>query len=338
MSDQGNYGGGTADNSGGTADNSGGLATPPTDSHPEKLTDQQRLTLQKGVFVAPASTVHIPMLNGVKNWDHWYNSLLGMCEMADIDGILTGEDEIPIQGEKESITAYNNRCIYWKTANKYVTGSIRSSLKPAALANITGISNAHQMLEKLKGAYKTKGYTSREVLWRTLSRTSYDSCKNITEWVETIKKAKTGLTELESKFPQWIITTTFLHGLPPSYDSFVEIILNSRGKDATGRLLEPEFDEVCDKVLDRERRQQVIAGDANKALKATNGHQNSHQNGGSKSNNNGNRNRTKTKCEKCEKMHLGPCYLAHPEQAPAAWRDANNDRIAEFQKKKEEAK
>ena len=235
------------------------------------------------------------MLDGAKNWDHWYNSLLGICEMTDIDGILTGEDEIPIQGEKETLAAYNNRYIYWKTANKYITGSIRSSLKPAALANITGISNAHHMLEKLKGAYKAKGYTSREVLWRTLSRTSYDTCKNITEWVETIKKAKTGLMELESKIPQWIITTTFLHGLPPSYDSFVEIILNSRGKDATGRLLEPEFDEVCDKVLDRERRQQVIAGDANKALKATT--PNGHQNNDGKSNNNGNRNRTTTKCE-----------------------------------------
>lgn len=96
------------------------------------------------------------------------------------------------------------------------------------------------------------------------------SCKNITDRVETIKKAKISLIELESTISQWIITTTFLHGLPSSYDSFVEIILDSRGKATSGMLLEFDFDELCDKVLDRERRQRVIAVDHNstKALKA----------------------------------------------------------------------
>ena len=126
------------------------------------------------------------------------------------------------------------------------------------------------MVQKLKGAYKAKGYTSREVLWRTLSRTSLESCKNITDRVETIKKAKTSLIELESTISRWIITNTFVHGLHALYDSFVEIILNSRGKATSGMLLEFDFDEVCDKVLDRERRQRVIAvdHDSTQALKA----------------------------------------------------------------------
>ena len=60
--------------------------------------------------------------------------------------------------------------------------------------------------------------------------------------------------ELESSILGWIIIITFLHGLSSSYDSFVEIILNSRGKDTNGRMMEPDFEEVCDRVLDRERR------------------------------------------------------------------------------------
>ena len=133
MSDQGNYGGGT--------DDSGGLSTPPTDSHPEKLTDQQRLSLPKGAFTAPASTVHIPMLDGAKNWDHWYNSLLGMCEMTDIDGILTGEDEIPIQGEKETLAAYNNAVSIGKQP-------ISTLLAPYDLAETSGPRQYHRDLQR----------------------------------------------------------------------------------------------------------------------------------------------------------------------------------------------
>ena len=112
--------------------------------------------------------------------------------------------------------------------------------------------------------------------------------------------------ELESSIPGWIITTTFLHGLPSLYDSFVEIILNSRSKDANGKIIEPEFNEVCEKVLDRERRQKVIATDSNntKALKAaaraanTTTKDNSNARKG-KGGNKGNR----PKCENCGGLH-----------------------------------
>ena len=246
--------------------------TPPPDV-PERLTEEQRQAITKNrsnAFTPSATSINIPMLDGAKNWDHWYNCLLGMCEIADIDGILTGEDPVPVAAEKETATQYTNRCIYWKTANKYITGTIRGTLKPAGLAHIAGLSNVYQMVQKLRSSYKAKGYTSREVLWRQISRTSLDSCKDVTDWVETIKEAKTSLMELESSIPGWIITTTFLHGLPSSYDLFVEIILNSRGKDANGRILEPDLEEVRDRVLDRERRQKVFATDSNntKALKA----------------------------------------------------------------------
>ena len=232
-------------------------ATTPSDA-PERLTEDQRQAITKNrshAFQASAINIHIPMLDGAKNWDQWYNSILGMCEIADIDGILTGDDPIPVQAEMETAIQFTNRCIYWKTANKYITGTIRGTLKPGGLAHISGLSNAHQIAQKLRSSYKTKGYTSREVLWRQFSRTPLNSCKDVTEWVETIKKAKTSLMELESSIPGWIITTTFLDGLPSSYDSFVEIILNSRGKDTNGRMMEPDFEEICEKVLHSERRQ-----------------------------------------------------------------------------------
>ena len=66
-----------------------------------------------------------------------------MCEMADIDGILTDNDPILIAFDKESDTSFNNRSVYWKTVNKYITGTIRYSLKAEGLSYIAGIFSAY---------------------------------------------------------------------------------------------------------------------------------------------------------------------------------------------------
>ncbi len=283
----------------------------------EQLTEAEKSFLQKNrssAFTPPSNSFSIPALDGAKNWDHWYNSILAMCEMNDIDGIFTGHDPMPVRLEGEKDKALNDRIVYWKTANKYITGSIRFSLKPGGLANIAGVSGAYQMVQRLRSQYKSKGYTSREVLWRTMSRTSLDSCKDMTEWVETIKKAKVSLMELDSSIPQWIVTTTFLHGLPSSYDSFVEIIINARGKDVNGKPLEPEFDDVCERVLDRERRQvlassqqEFLTTDYTKALTTI------------AKNNNEIQTKSYAVCEHCKRKHPPPCYHKHPELAPSTW-------------------
>ena len=234
-----------------------------------------------------------------------------MCEMADIDGVLIGHDTIPVQMNKETDKAFSERTVYWKTVNKYIIGSIRFSLKSGGLAHIAGVSGAYQMVQRLRNQYKSKGYTSREVLWRTMSRTTLDNCKDMTDWVETIKKAKVSLMELDSIIPQWIVTTTFLHGLPSSYDSFVEIVINSRGKDANGRPLEPDFDDMCERVLDRERRQKVLVIDQFnfKVLKAAGkaNSANSNVNSNSKSKSQGKGEGKRIKCDECNWFHGGDC-------------------------------
>ena len=81
-----------------------------------------------------------------------------------------------------------------------------------------GVSNARKMVEN------SRGYT-REDLWRTLSRTSPDSCESITEWVETIKNAKVALIELEPSIPQWTITFVLCY---PCISALVLLISNPR--------------------------------------------------------------------------------------------------------------
>lgn len=321
----------------------------------EQLDDQQKLAVMKNrtnVFTASAGHPSISKLDGNKNWELWYGTILGMCEMSGIDGILTGDDLLPTPREKESDTAFNNRSVYWKTANKYIMGIIRCSVNTSAMAHVIGLTSAYQMILALQGAYKPKGYTTREVLWRVLTRTASSDYKNVTEWVEVMKKSAKSLKDLTpaaQALPPWVYTTTLLHGLPsPSYDAFVEIILNSCGRDAAGNVLEPDFDNVVEKVLDRERRQKLDDTSNNKALKASgnnnnnsnsNANANSNSNSGSRSNGNrGNGRDRRKKCEECGVSHGPVCYLAHPEQAPQEWRDSHKEKIAEFQKKKKEAK
>ena len=159
---------------------------------------------------------------------------------------------------KETDKAFSERTVYWKTVNKYIIDSIRFSLKSEELAHIADMSDVYQMIQRLRNQYKFKEYTSREVLWRIMSRTTLNNCKNITNWVKTIKKVKVSLMKLNSIISQWIVTTTFLYDLSLFYNSFIEIVINSRDKDVNERSLKPDFDDMCERVLNRERRQKVL--------------------------------------------------------------------------------
>ena len=138
------------------------------------------------------------------------------------------------------------------------------------------------------------------------------------KWVKTIRKAKTSLIELELLIPGWIIITTFLYGLLLLYNSFVEIILNSRGKDTNKKMIEPEFNEVYKKVLDRERRQKVIVTDFNniKVLKTVVRAVNTiiKNNSNAKKDKGGNKD-NRPKCENCNGLHNDMDYwLVHPKK------------------------
>ena len=76
--------------------------------------------------------------------------------------------------------------------------------------------------------------------------------------MEIIKKIKVSLMKLNSIISQWIVTITFLHDLSSFYNSFIEIVINSRDKDVNERPLKPNFDDMCERVLNRERRQKVL--------------------------------------------------------------------------------
>ena len=254
--------------------------------------------------------------------------------MTDIDDVLTEHDTISVQMDKETDKAFSERTVYWKIVNKYIIDSIRFSLKSEGLTHIADMSGVYQMVQRLRNQYKFKGYTSREILWRTMSRTTLNNCKDMTDWVKTIKKVKVSLMKLDSIISQWIVTIIFLHSLPSFYDSFVEIVINSRDKDVNERPLKSDFDDMCERVLNRERRQKVLVIDqfnfkVLKAAEKTNS-TNFNVNSNFKPKSQGKGEGKRIKCDECNWFHRGDCWMAHSKKANQAWRDKNKDRLIEF--------
>lgn len=139
----------------------------------------------KFTFTMPAATVNIPTLEGASNWDRWYQTVYGLCQTASIHPILTGQMTRPEEDPDQ-----------WDTANSWIEGNIRMSLESGDYTHIAGVYDAHNMIKALKGEYKSKGYTSREILWRTISRASLTDYESVTKYIEAIKKAKIKLAEL----------------------------------------------------------------------------------------------------------------------------------------------
>ena len=177
-----------------------------------------------------------------------------MCEITNIDNVLIEHDTISIQMNKKIDKTFSERIVYWKTVNKYIIDSIRFSLKLEELTHIANVSDVYQMVQRLRNQYKFKEYISREILWRIMSCTTLNNCKDMTDWVKIIKKIKVSLMKLNSIIPQWIVTTIFLYDLSLFYNSFVEIVINFRDKDVNERSLKSDFDDICERVLNRKRR------------------------------------------------------------------------------------
>lgn len=170
---------------------------------------------------------------------------------------------------EDNILDWQSRLEDWEEASEQVEAGIQLTVKPGPLAHIANIDNGPDMLAKLQDIYRTKGYTARDLVWRTITRSNLSDHKNVAEYGEAITKARTKLQEMGHKIEDWMITTSFIHGLGDSYEDFVTMILNLRTKDAKGNLQEPDLDAVIEQLIDKERRLKATSESTGKAMKST---------------------------------------------------------------------
>ena len=90
----------------------------------------------------------------------------------------------------------------------------------------------------------------------------------------------------------------------------MEIVLNSRGKDANGRLLELDFDYIVEQLLDRERRQKLTSNDSNGKAIFTN---NKNKGNGGNDRNNNNNYTPWPKCDDYGRHYDRTCWLSNPD-------------------------
>lgn len=228
---------------------------------------------------------------------------------------------------------WQSRLEDWEEASEQVEAGIRLTVKPGPLAHIADIDNGPDMLAKLQDIYRTKGYTARDLVWRTITRSNLSDYKNVAEYAEAITKARTKLQEMGHKIEDWMITTSFIHGLGDSYEDFVTMILNLRTKDAKGNLQEPDLDAVIEQLIDKERRLKATGESTGKAMKSTEFSKSKDNRGKKKA---GNRTSSNEKCSYCgydSHTDEARCWFKHPSKAPDNWKEQNKNRIDELQKK-----
>lgn len=116
---------------------------------------------------------------------------------------------------------------------------------------------AHNMIETLEGKYKSKGYTSREVLQqRSISRAGLADHESVTKYLNKyvniidIEKAKIKPAELgHNRTWRKIHPVLSSMNIPSSYELVLETVLSSRGQDSAGKLPAPDSDEIIVKYL-----------------------------------------------------------------------------------------
>ena len=284
---------------------------------------------ERHITMASTSIVsQIPKLKGASNFDAWYSGLKGVAKVNGAWKVLIGTVGRP----KPGLASYDEELERWEQIQEKMDGIIRLSVEAGPLSHIAAFEDATSMLKKLEEQYKVKGYTARDIVWRKLTRSNLSEFHSVAQYGETIKKAKTQLEEMGHRADDWMITTSFLHGLGEKYEDFVTMILSVRGKDENGHPLEPDLDSIMEQLMDKERRQKENGqiDSSTKALLA-----------GGKGDSKGAGNwRSSPKAphgERCSFCHSprhrdDKCWFKHLDQADEDWKEKHKARIEQIRR------
>ena len=201
------------------------------------------------------------------------------------------------------------------------------------------------MFAKLKETYKLKGYIKRHIHWKNINRLTLVQYGNTSEYAESIKKSRTKLGEMGYTVPDWMVTSSFLHGLRAKYNSFVTLILNTRQKGTDRMLVEPKFDSIVEQLIDIEQQDKISnEGNLNSRLKDLRTGEDAEFN---KNNQRKNQPQSKSqnpnadqKCSFCN-LHFHTdkkCWYKHPELATDKWQESHREKVEELRQKSKESK
>ncbi|SLM41429.1 hypothetical protein LPUS_12424 [Lasallia pustulata] len=198
---------------------------------------------------------HIPKLEGSSNYEAWVTGIQGIALTNRVWKVMNGTIKRPVLAENPSPTqleTYELKLDDWKEAKEVAQGYILQTIKQGPRAHLSQEMDAPTMFAKLKETYKLKGYTERHIHWRNINCSTLAQYGNASKYSESIKKSRTKLGEMGYTVPDWMVTSSFLHGLGEKYNSFVTLILNTRQKGTDRMLVEPKFDSIVEQLINME--------------------------------------------------------------------------------------
>ena len=291
---------------------------------------------------------HIPKLEGSSNYEAWVTGIQGIALTNRVWKVMNGTIKRPVLAENPSPTqleTYELKLDDWEEAEEVAQGYILQTIKQGPRAHLSQEMDAPTMFAKLKETYKLKGYTERHIHWKNINRSTLAQYGNASEYAESIKKSRTKLGEMGYTVPDWMVTSSFLHGLGEKYNSFVTLILNTRQKGTDGTLVEPEFDSIVEQLIDMERRDKISSeGNSNSRSKALRTGEDAEFN---KNNQRKNQPQSKSqnpnadqKCSFCNlRFHTDKkCWYKQPELATDKWQESHREKVEELRQKSKESK
>ena len=287
---------------------------------------------------------HVTKLEGPQNYQVWATGLKGVALSNRVWKVMNGtvpRPTLPANASDTQQETYTARLEDWEEAEEIAQGYILQTVKQGPASHLTDSMDAPKMFETLRSMYKTKGYTERHLHWKTINRSDLSKYKNVSEYAEAMKKARTMIEDMGHQVLDWQMTSSFLHGLGDSYTAFVTTILTTRQLGADGEPVEPDFDRLVAQLIDIEKRGDASSNNksssSTKALKTeSKGSRNSERKAkGAGSSSTSTKNPDGAKCSVCNSQwHMDDkCWVKHPAQATDDWREKNESRIDEYRQK-----
>ena len=98
-----------------------------------------------------------------------------------------------------------------------------------------------------------KGYTEHHLHWKIINCSDLLKYKNISEYTEAIKKARTMIENMKHQVLNWQMISSFLYSLSNLYTVFITTILTTQQLEVDSEFIESDFDRLVAQLIDIEK-------------------------------------------------------------------------------------
>ena len=149
---------------------------------------------------------HVTKLEGPQNYQVWATGLKGVALLNRVWKVMNRtvpQPTLPANASYTQQKTYTVRLEDWEKAEEIAQSYILQTVKQGSASHLTDFMNALKMFETLRSMYKMKGYTECHLHWKTINCSDLSKYKNISEYTEAMKKARTMIENMKHQVLNW---------------------------------------------------------------------------------------------------------------------------------------